>query len=101
MCCYVLFGITCESIRCDLFCLLLLRRRPISTRTDTLFPYTTLVRSAIRDRISRLLHRDHPGTQVAQHLARTPWWVRAFTAARRPIVAVVVLVMCEIGRAHV
>ncbi|MFF5891198.1 hypothetical protein ACFY72_20805 [Streptomyces globisporus] len=55
---------------------------------------------AIRDRISRLLHRDHPGTQVAQPLARTPWWVRAFTAAGRPIVAVVVLVMCAPGEHH-
>src|SRR3546814_16246032 len=29
-----------------LFCFLMLRRPPISTRTDTLFPYTTLFRSA-------------------------------------------------------
>src|SRR3546814_14085912 len=28
-----------------MFCLLLVRRPPISTRTDTLFPYTTLFRS--------------------------------------------------------
>ncbi|MFI2314106.1 helix-turn-helix domain-containing protein [Streptomyces sp. CB00072] len=55
---------------------------------------------AIRDRISQLLHRDHPGTQVAQPLARTPWWVRSFTAAGRPIVAVVVLIMCAPGEHH-
>src|SRR3546814_2304313 len=29
-----------------LFCVLMLRRPPITTRTDTLFPYTTLFRSA-------------------------------------------------------
>src|SRR3546814_20136087 len=30
------------------FCLLMIRRPPRSTRTDTLFPYTTLFRSAPR-----------------------------------------------------
>src|SRR3546814_19761050 len=30
----------------DMFCFLMNRRPPSSTRTDTLFPYTTLVRSA-------------------------------------------------------
>src|SRR3546814_16892379 len=30
---------------CLLFCFLMIRRPPISTRTDTLFPYTTLFRS--------------------------------------------------------
>src|SRR3546814_14803370 len=34
---------------CFLF-FLMRRRPPISTRTDTLFPYTTLFRSAIHDR---------------------------------------------------
>src|SRR3546814_3484334 len=31
------------------FCFLMIRRPPISTRTDTLFPYTTLFRSTIRN----------------------------------------------------
>src|SRR3546814_19363138 len=31
---------------CLLFCFLMIRRPPRSTRTDTLFPYTTLFRSA-------------------------------------------------------
>src|SRR3546814_2259294 len=31
-----------------LFVLLMIRRPPISTRTDTLFPYTTLFRSALK-----------------------------------------------------
>src|SRR3546814_14882731 len=32
---------------CDLFFFLMIRRPPISTLTDTLFPYTTLFRSLI------------------------------------------------------
>ncbi|MFJ6615437.1 hypothetical protein ACIQPT_34755 [Streptomyces sp. NPDC091289] len=55
---------------------------------------------AIRDRISHLTRRDNPGAVLAQPLARTPWWVRAFTAAGRPIVAVVVLIMCAPGEHH-
>src|SRR3546814_4198155 len=35
---------------CVSFCFLMLRRPPRSTRTDTLFPYTTLFRSVDRDR---------------------------------------------------
>src|SRR3546814_18042926 len=30
---------------CQIFCVLMIRRPPRSTRTDTLFPYTTLFRS--------------------------------------------------------
>src|SRR3546814_11996673 len=30
-----------------LFCFLMIRRPPVSTRTDTLFPYTTLFRSQL------------------------------------------------------
>src|SRR3546814_18486085 len=30
-----------------IFCFLMIRRPPISTRTDTLFPYTTIFRSPI------------------------------------------------------
>src|SRR3546814_11455686 len=32
---------------CVSFCILLIRRPPRSTRTDTLFPYTTLFRSPV------------------------------------------------------
>src|SRR3546814_17056338 len=35
---------------------LMIRRPPISTRTDTLFPYTTLFRSEPSDRLERQLH---------------------------------------------
>src|SRR3546814_9782387 len=37
----------------------MIRRPPRSTRTDTLFPYTTLFRSHRRDRRQRLLPRWH------------------------------------------
>lgn len=51
---------------------------------------------AIRDRISLLAHRDTP----TAHPISTPWWVRAFTAAGRPVVAIVVLIMCAPGEHH-
>src|SRR3546814_1858556 len=38
----------------------MLRRPPRSTRTDTLFPYTTLFRSVLA-----ALHRDHPRVSEA------------------------------------
>src|SRR3546814_3737818 len=44
------------------------RRPPISTRTDTLFPYTTLFRSDLRDDadgVRELFHRRHHGEDAA------------------------------------
>src|SRR3546814_11232980 len=55
---------------------LMIRRPPRSTRTDTLFPYTTLFRSAAlrsarRDRLRRLLRRVlRRGGQAARHHER-------------------------------
>src|SRR3546814_7992399 len=40
------------------FCFLMIRRPPRSTRTDTLFPYTTLFRSQL------ICHPDTPGKAV-------------------------------------
>src|SRR3546814_14447398 len=73
-----------ETINIHFFFVLMIRRPPRSTRTDTLFPYTTLFRSADRvpgDRLRRrrcdprdghhhLHHReDGPGsTRPAQGL---------------------------------
>src|SRR3546814_2295987 len=37
----------------------MIRRPPRSTRTDTLFPYTTLFRSTVPDQPARRSHRDH------------------------------------------
>src|SRR3546814_7470890 len=50
------------------FCMI--RRPPVSTRTDTLFPYTTLFRSAAGERAAerRLPHHQHQ-RQPARRLA--------------------------------
>src|SRR3546814_16633645 len=45
-----------------LFFFLLIRRPPVSTRTDTLFPYTTLFRSRFADGV-------RPGEQLVGHAA--------------------------------
>lgn len=56
---------------------------------------------AIRDRISRLARRLTPSPARAAHpSSRAPWWVRAFTTAGRPIVAITVLTMCAPGEHH-
>src|SRR3546814_12193753 len=48
-----------------LLCLLMIRRPPRSTRTDTLFPYTTLFRSQYQEHHALLgLHGGKPGTVV-------------------------------------
>src|SRR3546814_18690500 len=52
---YVLFN-TCHIIGC--FFVLMRRRPPRSTRTDTLFPYTTLFRSIAIDLLDDILHRE-------------------------------------------
>src|SRR3546814_18702083 len=44
----------------------MIRRPPRTTRTDTLFPYTTLVRSARRR--TRAVARDHPRIAVVAHV---------------------------------
>src|SRR3546814_11309373 len=54
----VSLGISCQFYFLLFF--LMIRRPPRSTRTDTLFPYTTLFRSAVEDRrrpVER--HADH------------------------------------------
>src|SRR3546814_12978381 len=54
----------------SLFFLYMIRRPPRSTRTDTLFPYTTLFRSLAEGR--RQVHAD-PAGRAARHLfARLP-----------------------------
>src|SRR3546814_2434878 len=48
----------------------MLRRPPRSTRTATLFPYTTLFRSEVRDALDRagdLLHFRRAGYHPAEH----------------------------------
>src|SRR3546814_15699632 len=54
--------------RCFFF--LIIRRPPRSTRTDTLFPYTTLVRSSIDDP-ARVSQRKLLELAIGQHTAPT------------------------------
>src|SRR3546814_14526270 len=51
---------------CSFFFFLMIRRPPRSTRTDTLFPYTTLFRSArtMRRHLGRARHRNDPGIRI-------------------------------------
>src|SRR3546814_6633875 len=41
----------------------MIRRQPRSTRTDTLFPYTTLFRSGLARRLARRSYRPRRGTR--------------------------------------
>src|SRR3546814_6579233 len=43
-----LFSLLLQCLVCSVFFFLMIRRPPRSTRTDTLFPYTTLFRSRIQ-----------------------------------------------------
>src|SRR3546814_16175151 len=52
------------------FCFLMIRRPPRSTRTDTLFPYTTLFRSGAADArrvFTLLVHADGAIHAVVDH----------------------------------
>src|SRR3546814_5394650 len=61
-------------LSCFLVFFLMIRRPPRSTRTDTLFPYTTLFRSgqvAVPDRVAaELLAHEHLQQQLAHRLQR-------------------------------
>lgn len=56
----------------------------------------------MNSRLQRLRHRIASRPRHASHPAshRVPWWVRWFTNAGRPVVAVVVLIMCAPGEHH-
>src|SRR3546814_12978330 len=59
MCVYLYLVLGCSCLMLFVFFFLMIRRPPRSTRTDTLFPYTTLFRSATRaDPRARLRDRD-------------------------------------------
>src|SRR3546814_16357921 len=60
---YYLFYLVCVSLylRFFLFFFLMIRRPPRSTRTDTLFPYTTLVRSLLGEDRRQAFHRGLGG----------------------------------------
>src|SRR3546814_1049536 len=58
----------CAHVSVYIFFFLMIRRPPRSTRTDTLFPYTTLCRSRVPER-KRRVYRAQP-VQPVDHLAR-------------------------------
>src|SRR3546814_12761119 len=80
----------CVLISCFIF-FLIIRRPPRSTRTDTLFPYTTLVRAAVADMADRAHAQAH---QVAVGVGGVAHEVAVQAAARLGLGE-------EIGRAHV
>src|SRR3546814_3843553 len=63
---------------------LMIRRPPRSTRTDTLFPYTTLFRSACRqhDHHRSLRPEGHPRDNERTGLAVTPGTMQESTQTR-------------------
>src|SRR3546814_20223087 len=58
---------------CPFFFFLMIRRPPRSTRTDTLFPYTTLFRS----------HFDPIQLSNLCHAARSPWALESAARGHR------------------
>ena len=56
----------------------------------------------MKTRLQRLSHRlaSRPGRPSQTPSHPVPWWVRWFTNAGRPVVAVVVLIMCAPGEHH-
>src|SRR3546814_15184376 len=69
MCCCCLVGILCRVVHNFPYLLyfLMIRRPPRSTRTDTLFPYTTLFRS-----IGSFIKRGLPWTHHGDHRRQSP-----------------------------
>src|SRR3546814_15822955 len=63
---------TCLSVVIILFCFLMIRRPPRSTRTDTLFPYTTLFRSLARSFPTVSSTRGHQNAVAIQQFRRDP-----------------------------
>src|SRR3546814_14343944 len=78
LCCVLHYAIfTSRILTCQYFFFLMIRRPPRSTRTDTLFPYTTLFRSAaipaqVACRVSpRVLSKTAPPTASAPETSST------------------------------
>src|SRR3546814_1351679 len=62
-----MFKLACLYILSRFF-FLMIRRPPRSTRTDTLFPYTTLFRSVRDAKVVAYLARSRSGRRNLQHL---------------------------------
>src|SRR3546814_5875667 len=71
----------------------MIRRPPRSTRTDTLFPYTTLFRSAryLERELDRLVLRDHSEPELGH-------WLRSFATGSRMMSRVTITRSVKPGR---
>src|SRR3546814_13197841 len=83
----------CRYFTIYFFFFLMIRRPPRSTRTDTLFPYTTLFRSPCQGASPRRAGCQHQGHHPGDEARRDP---AVGAEARRQAAAA-----GEIGRAHV
>src|SRR3546814_5023800 len=87
---HMMFVVLDSCLLC--FCFLMIRRPPRSTRTDTLFPYTTLFRSRIKIEIytSMQLGGKPPALydQVRDGVVDIVWTLPGYTAGRFPITEV-------------
>src|SRR3546814_19476593 len=69
--------ITLMTLSLVLFFFLMIRRPPRSTRTDTLFPYTTLFRSLDEEEQSRIMREfEKRVLDEEAHMFVTLWWNR-------------------------
>src|SRR3546814_13608993 len=87
---------------CLCFLFLMIRRPPRSTRTDTLFPYTTLVRSA-RKAADGLCIQENAASEMAERGSVMLDCQRRRTPAFFALIALPATAMgfAQIGRAHV
>src|SRR3546814_5760294 len=73
----------------------MIRRPPRSTRTDTLFPYTTLFRSAVGEHVrGRVAAREHLGAQGAQLAARVELRSEEHTSELQSLMRISYAVFC-------
>src|SRR3546814_13942183 len=92
-------------VLCDLclFFFLMIRRPPRSTRTDTLFPYTTLFRSVRGEKIARLqVFHDRYADEQFEVFSMDTWFVlwrqhrdQAIPGVRHPALQIDALGQCR------
>src|SRR3546814_2258429 len=84
-----------ETLRLVYFCFLMRRRPPRSTRTDTLFPYTTLFRSAVSRRSCSGIFSSGPSR--ATTVTTSGAWVKRseeHTSELQPLMRISYAVFC-------
>src|SRR3546814_19179191 len=93
------------SMISDIIFFLMIRRPPRSTRTDTLFPYTTLFRSLFDMYVSHWVHQTAVPIALANHVEKNSLQVRScFWSSQTHQIFVqgkLQFGLFKIGRAHV